>query len=169
MDSGRDLEGQSELDAAGSDPLAAVIRLRPIRTTVISPDITYRERAWTVLSPLGSVSFALVALTEPEDIAGLLREQPADVVVLDATGSERAAHAVIAALAETAPRTGVVVVCHHCTAAAQELGALPKWGWTQDLREGVELAYGEGDPHSPVTPRRRSPRPRTAGPLLGGG
>lgn len=167
MQSGDRFDADAEVGATDGRPLAPVIRLRPIRTTVISPDIAYRERAWTVLSELGCVSFAVTALTEPDDIASLLRAEPADVVLLDATGCEAAAREVIATLAETAPRTGVVVVCHHCTAAARELRALPKWGWTQDLRAGVELAYSEGNPLRPAlgSRRRRPPCQRMAGPL----
>ena len=156
---GRDFDAD-ELDAGGSDVLAPVIRLRPLRTTVISPDIAYRDRAWTVLSPLGPVHFALTSLYASQDIAGLLAQEPADVVVLDATGCEAAAPAVIDALARVAPRTGIVVVCHHCTHEARELNALPKWGWTQDLRAGVEHAYRDGNPLCPdgLSPlRRRAP------------
>lgn len=168
------MQSEDRFDAgteAGSDAthsLAPVIRLRPIRTMVVSPDIAYRERAWRVLSGLCRVSFAVTALTEPDDIADRLRAEPADVVLLDATDCEPAAREVIATLARTAPRTGVVVVCHHCTAAARELRALPKWGWTQDLRAGVENAYRDGNPLSPAlgSLRCRSPWQRTAGPLL---
>lgn len=158
-----DADGQ-EAGAAGDEPLAPVIRLRPIRTMVISPDIAYRDRAWTVLSPLGPVSFALTSLDEPADIAGLLYEEPADVVLLDATGCEPGAHDVIEMLADTTPRTGVVVVCHHCTSGARELRALPKWGWTQDLRAGVELAY-DGNPLCAGGLPHRSTWQRMAGPL----
>ncbi|MFP5362756.1 MAG: hypothetical protein ACLGI5_08515 [Thermoleophilia bacterium] len=167
MQSSDRFDAGPQVGGGGARSLAPVIRLRPIRTTVISPDIAYRERAWRVLSGLGDVSFAVTALTEPGDIAGLLRADPADVVLLDATDSESAAWEVIATLARTAPRTGVVVVCHHCTEAARELRALPKWGWTQDLRAGVENAYREGNPLSPAlgSLRRRSPWQRMA-PLL---
>ena len=156
-------------DSAAAEALAPVIRLRPIRTLVVSPDIAYRDRAWTVLSSLGSVSFAVASLDDPDDIAGLLHAEPADVVLLDATGCEPAAREVMTTLAQTAPRTGIVVVCHHCTEAARELQALPKWGWTQDLRAGVELAYREGNPYCPAALsalRRRSSWQRMAGPLL---
>ncbi|HWC26860.1 MAG TPA: hypothetical protein VG474_09765, partial [Solirubrobacteraceae bacterium] len=76
------------------------------------------------------------------------------------------ARQVIAALAQSAPRAGILVVCHHCTDAARELGALPKWGWTHDLREGAERAYREGNPLSPRALRalRRPPRQRAASP-----
>jgi hypothetical protein len=151
------------------DSLAPVIRLRPIRTLVISPDRAYRERAWRVLSTLGPVGFALAWIAEPGEVAGLLRDARADVVLLDATGCEPAARTLIGQLAEVAPRTGVVVVCEHCTTGARELRALPKWGWTQDLRAGVELAYREGNPLSAGTlsslRRRRPPWERMAGPL----
>lgn len=168
MHSKRHFDAQTEPGSAGTERLAPVVRLRPIRTLVISPDLAYRERAWKVLSELGPVSFALASLGDADDIAGLLHEERPDVVLLDATGCETAAREVIATLAETTPRTGVVVICHHCTEAARELQALPKWGWTQDLRAGVELAYREGNPLTPAlgSLRRRSTWQRMAGPLL---
>ena len=168
MQSGGRFDAGTEVRSGGERSLAPVIRLHPIRTMVISADIAYRERAWKVLSGLGDVSFAVTALTEPDDIAALLRAEPADVVLLDATDCEAAAWEVIATLAKAAPRTGVVVVCHHCTEAARQLRALPKWGWTQDLRAGVEDAYRDGNPLSPAlgSLRRRSPWQRMAGPLL---
>lgn len=156
----------------GRDPDATapapVVRLRPIRVLVISPDRAYHERAHAVLSELGPVVFAATTLAEPGDVSSLVVQEHADVALLDATGCESAARRVIAALAEAAPRTGIVAVCHHCTDAARELGALPKWGWTQDLRDGVERAYREGNPLSPLALRglsRRGPWQRTAGPL----
>jgi len=168
MHTKRTFDAQPQTSSDGTRSLATVTRLRPIRTLVISPDRAYRERAWTVLSAVGPVAFAVAWLAEPEDVAGLLQEERADVVLIDATGCEAAARTLIRQLAEVAPRTGVVVVCQHCTAAARELRALPKWGWTQDLRAGVELAYQEGNPLSGGTLsslRRRSPWERLAGPL----
>lgn len=169
MHSKSPFDAKTEPGSDGSHALAPVVRLRPIRTLVVSPDLAYRERACTVLSELGSVAFAVMSIDDPDDIAALLLVEPADVVLLDATGCETAARAVIAKLAQTAPRTGIVIVCHHCTDAARELQALPKWGWTQDLRAGVELAYSEGNPLSlgaRNSLRRRSRWQRTAGPLL---
>jgi hypothetical protein len=158
-----------EAEPRPADALAPVIRLRPIRTLVVTSDVAYRRRALTVLSELGDVAFADVSLDEPDDIAILLRDERAGVLVLDATGREADAGHVLVTLADVTPRTGVVIVCHHCTAAARELQALPKWGWTQDLRAGVEQAYREGNPLCPggLRPlRRRSPWQRMAGPLL---
>lgn len=169
MQSKSPFEPHTEPGSAGTDRLAPVIRLRPIRTLVISPDLAYRERAWTVLSELGPVSFTVASLADAQDIAALLQEEGADVLLLDATGCEAAAREVIATLAERSPRTGVVVVCHHCTEAARDLRALPKWGWTQDLRAGVELSYHEGNTLSSLTLsslHRRSTWQRMAGPLL---
>lgn len=163
------MDAHTDLRSGGADSLAPVIRLRPIRTVVVSPDLAYRERAMTVLSELGPVWFAVASPSDPAAVETLLEEQPADVVVLDATGCEAAARSVIAALAKSTPRVGIVVVCHHCTEAARELGALPKWGWTQDLRGGVELAYRAGNPLSPAPLGplgRRSTWQRMAGPLL---
>ena len=153
---------------AADEVLAPVIRLRPIRTLVVSLDLAYHERAMTVLGELGRVTCAVTGLSEPRDIAHLVAQERPDVVLLDATGCESAARKVMAALADAAPRAGIVTVCHHCTEAARELDALPKWGWTQDLRAGVELAYREGNPLSPLALRslhRRQPWQRTAGPL----
>jgi hypothetical protein len=150
------------------DALAPVIRLRPIRTLVVSSDVAYHRRAMTVLVELGKVSFAVAPLPEPDDIASLLRSAGADVVVLDATDCEAAVQRVIERLADASPRTGVVVVCHHCNDAARSLQALPKWGWTQDLRAAVELAYHDGNPLCPgalSSVRRRSALQRMAGPL----
>lgn len=165
MYSSGDLQSDAGLGSAAVETMAPVIRLHPIRIKVITTDAAYRERAWKVLGDLGRVSFVVTALDPADDIASLLRAEPADVVLLDATGCEAAARKVIAKLADSAPRTGVLVVCHHCTEAARELRALPKWGWTQDLRAGVELAYRDGNPlyTGPLGPLRRRPQ-RVAGP-----
>jgi hypothetical protein len=149
-------DAETEPGSAGPAVLATVIRLRPIRTLVISADRDYRERAMTVLSELGPVSFALTSLGDAGDIAGLVQSEHPDVVVLSA------------ARAAGAPRAGVLVVCHHCTDAARELQALPKWGWTRDLLAGVEIAYREGNPLTSGTLsslRRKSAWERMAGPL----
>jgi hypothetical protein len=154
--------------AGDLDALAQVVRLRPIRTLVVSSDAAYHRRALTVLVELGKVSFAVTPLSDPDDIVSLTRTEGADVVVLDATGWEAAARRVIEGLADGSPRTGVVVVCHHCNDAARSLQALPKWGWTQDLRTAVELAYHDGNPLCPralSSVRRRSALQRMAGPL----
>jgi hypothetical protein len=119
---------------------------RPIRTLVVGADAGYRERARTVIGDLGTVVFALVAPLDPDDVQRLVRHQRADVVVLDATDCETGVARVIAALSAVAPRVGVVVVCEHLTAAARELGALPKWGWTRDLRCAAQRAAADGSP-----------------------
>jgi CheY-like chemotaxis protein len=162
-----DTAAQQPAPAATQD-LAPVIRLRPIQTLVVSPDQAFRARAVAVLSALGPVSLAADALAEVEDITRLRSDRQADVVLLDATGCEAIAQEFIAALASTAPRTGVLVVCQHSTAAARTLHALPKWGWTHDLRAGVELAYQAAHPLAGTlgAQRRRSPWQRMAGPLL---
>lgn len=169
MHSKRSPDAQTQPGAGDGESLAPVIRLRPVRTLVLSPDLAYRERALTVLSDLGPVSFAAASTAAPGDVAALLDEEPADVVLLDATGGETAAREVIETLARTAPRTGIVVACEHCTGAARDLRALPKWGWTHDLRAGVEVAYHDGNPvrrGALGSVRRRSPWQRMAGPLL---
>jgi hypothetical protein len=147
--------------------LAPVPQSRRIRTLVVSRDLAYRERAMTVLGDLGPVAFAVAALADPDDAIALLRDERADVIVLDATDCERAAAVIVSRLAEVAPRAGVVVVCHHCTDAARALNALPKWGWRQDLRAAVELAAHHGNSLRPALfpARRRGVFNRHAGPL----
>lgn len=151
-------------DAAGLGALAAP---RTIRTLVVSADPAYRERARRVLVPLGPVAVAVVGPGAPGDLVSILAHGSADVVVLDASDDEASARRAITALAETAPRTGVVVVCQHCTPAATDLRALPKWGWTQDLLAAVAHAADDGNPTIPTARRRlrrsRPPAPRGAG------
>jgi len=152
---------------AGLRSGAQVIPLRRIRTLVVSSDEAYRERAMTVLSQLGPAVFAVASLSEPADVVGLADAERADVVVLDATGCEAAATDLMAVLAVAAPRVGVVVVCHHCCADAQRLGALPKWGWRKDLRDAVRSAVVAGNPLRPaalVAVRPDSARQRVLGP-----
>jgi len=155
MHSKRSPDAQTQPGAGDGESLAPVIRLRPVRTLVLSPDLAYRERALTVLSDLGPVSFAAASIAAPGDVAALLDEEPADVVLLDATGGETAAREVIETLARTAPRTGIVVACEHCTGAARDLRALPKWDllslpWVVSpsrkwRAESAEREHGEGD------------------------
>ena len=126
------------------------------RTLVVGGDVGYRERALTVLGEIGSVTFALTPPTDPQDVSCLVRQARADVVVLDATGCESAVADVVAALAQAAPLLGVVVICEHLTEPARRLQALPKWGWTRQLRDAVQRAHIHGSPLA---------RPR--GPLAG--
>jgi hypothetical protein len=152
-----DVQEPGTTPTTAPEQVAPVLRLRPIRTLVVSRDLDYRDRALTVISQLGPTAFAVGTLADPEDLLSLVVAERADVVVLDATDCERDVAAVVRRLAEPLPRVGIVVVCHHCTAAARKLNALPKWGWTQDLRSGVERAYGEGNPLRPrlvASPRR---------------
>jgi DNA-binding NarL/FixJ family response regulator len=154
---------ESETTPAEAEPSAPVVRLRPIRTLVVSGDVDYKDRALSVVSELGPTAFAVGSLSVPEDVLNLAAAECADVVVLDASGCEHDAGAVISKLAECLPRVGVVVVCEHCSAAAVALDALPKWGWTQDLRAGIECAYREGNPLCPglrAAMRRNDPRER---------
>ena len=158
--------------AAAAEQIAQVVRLRPIRTLVVSHDLDYKDRALRVVSELGPTAFAIGSLSPPDDVVALVATERADVVVLDATGCEHDVAAVISKLAEPLPRVGIVVVCTHCTAAALELNALPKWGWTQDLRVNVERAYGEGNPLRPgllaSVRRNGASRRRRPGPASGG-
>lgn len=130
---------------------------RAIRTLVVGADAGYRERARTVIGDLGSVAFALVGQIDQDDVQRLVRHQRVDVVVLDATDCEAGVARAIAALSAVAPRVGVVVVCEHLTAAARELRALPKWGWTRDLRAAVQRAAADG---SPLVRSKRLSRPQ---------
>lgn len=117
----------------------------PIRTLVVTGDARYRERAQGVLGELGEVTFALVQPTDAEDVAWLVRQARPDVVVHDATGCEAVVAAVLAMLAQRSPGVGVVVICEHLTDAARELHALPKWGWTRELRAAVQRARLDGN------------------------
>jgi DNA-binding NtrC family response regulator len=99
------------------------------------------------------------------DVLALVRRENPDVVVLDATDCEEGVERLVPALADDLPRVGVVVVCEHSTTAAQRIGALPKWGWTQDLRRAVERAYD--DRGRRIRVRRPAAIPRAAGPLAG--
>lgn len=140
-----------------------------IRALVVAADGRYRVRAETVIGEVGGVAFALGAPTDPEDVWWLVRHERASVVVLDATGCEAAVQRVIAKLYAVAPRLGVVVVCEHLTDAARDLRALPKWGWTRELRAAVLRAQIEGSPLArPAAPweaGRRDLRGVPAGPL----
>jgi DNA-binding NtrC family response regulator len=145
---------------------SAVIRLHPIRSLVLASDAAYRDRVLRIVGDLGPVVFAsAVECGEPADVVALVRSERPDVVLLDASEAEASAERVIAALHEAAARVGIVVVCEHSTIAARRLDALPKWGWTQDLRRAVERAYGERGRR--VLGRRPAGAPRAAGPLAG--
>jgi hypothetical protein len=154
--------------ASASDAKSPVIRLHPIRSLVLASDIAYCERVLAVVGDLGPVLLAMTAVHgcgDPTDVVALVRHENPDVVVLDATGCEEGVERLVPSLADELPRVGVVVVCEHSTAAAQRIGALPKWGWTQDLRRAVERAYDDRGRRI----RRRGPAaiPRAAGPLAG--
>ena len=156
-----------------SHATSTVVRLHPICSLVLASDAAYCDRVLRVVGDLGPVVLAITAegrCDEPEDALALVRRENPDVVVLDATGCEAAVTRVAAALAESLPRVGVVIVCEHSTSAARQLGALPKWGWTQDLRNAVEHAYA--DRRRRITRARppdgpAAPAPRAAGPLAG--
>jgi hypothetical protein len=152
---------------SASDARSSVIRLHPIRCLVLASDVAYCERVVAVVGDLGPVLLAMTAAHgcgEPADVLALVRRENPDVVVLDATGCEKGVERLVPALADELPRAGVVV-CEHSTAGAQRLGALPKWGWTQDLRRAVERAYD--DRGRRIRGRRPSAMPRAAGPLAG--
>jgi hypothetical protein len=151
-----------------SDP-APIARLHPIRSLVVGGEDSFRAHVLAVIADLGPVSFSSIAMTADGDgateVVALVRHERPDVVLLDATGRETGVRRVLAALADgqdgdgdgDGVGVGVVVVCEHSTPAARRLGALPKWGWTQDLRGAVERAFLDG----------RAPAPGPAGPLAG--
>lgn len=143
---------------------SAVVRLHPISVLVAGGDVAFHERAHEVLAELGPVAFAATAPAGGDELLAAVYAQRPDVVVLDATDCETATGRLIAALAERAAHVGVVVVCEQATAAARRLGALPKWGWTQDLLRAVELAsVGERRP----VPEGFAGAARPPGPLAG--
>jgi DNA-binding NarL/FixJ family response regulator len=150
------------------DATSAVVRLHPIRSLVLASDAAYCERVLAVVGDLGPVLLAMTAVHgcgDGADALALVRHENPDVVVLDATGCEEGVEHLLPVLADELPRVGVVVVCEHSTAAAQRLGALPKWGWTQDLHRAVERAYD--DRGHRIRSRRPAAFPRAAGPLAG--
>jgi len=118
----------------------------PIRALVVTADARFQQRAEGVIGAVGAVSLALMSPAGVDDVTWLVREARADVVVLDATDCEADVAGVLAALAVSTPRLGVVVVCEHLTTAARALGALPKWGWMRDLRVAVQQAHLDGSP-----------------------
>jgi hypothetical protein len=131
-------------------PIAAEGRVTAPRVLVVGTDLRYGERAHRVIDELGSVTFAVAEPTDPDAVGGLAQHEHADVVVLDATGCEASVAGVVAALALAAPALGIVVVCEHLTDPARELGALPKWGWTRELRDAVQHAHIGGSPLAPA-------------------
>jgi hypothetical protein len=143
-----------------SDRTSSIARLHDIRSLVLSDEDSFRAHVLGVIADLGPVSFARIAISDtgdPADVVALVLHERPDVVLLDATGRESGARRALRALAESPVRAGVVVVCEHSTPAARQLGALPKWGWTQDLRGAVEQAFLDG----------RAPAPGPPGPLAG--
>ena len=121
----------------------------PIRTrvVVVGPTSRYRERAQSGLGELGDVDFTLTLPTDPEDITwlvarGAARRRRARRDRLRGRGRARPSRRWPSA----SPRIGVVVVCEHLTDAARELHALPKWGWTRELRTAVQRARLDGNP-----------------------
>jgi hypothetical protein len=138
---------------SASDAEPSVVRLHPIRTLVLSADPAYCERALAVLGDLGPVAFAQLAPGDGDGVAdtvALARHEQPDVVVLDATGAEAGAGLVMLALSNAAMAVGLVVVCEHSTPGARRLAALPKWGWTQDLRRAVERASVDREAELPA-------------------
>ena len=125
---------------------ANVVRLRPIRTLTIARDLAFRQRAMTVLSDLGPTAFAVASLERPDEVIALVQEQRADVVVLDVTVSVPALAQVVATLAQSAPRVGVVAVSDLVDSNGHALPVLAKWGWAAELAHAVQDAYRRGNP-----------------------
>ena len=141
-----------------SQSSAPAPRAALIHALVVSADARFHERAEGVIGEIGVVSSALMSPADGADVSWLVEQAGADVVVLDATGCEAAVAGVRSALAASAPRLGVVVVCEHLTSAAHGLGALPKWGWMRDLRVAVQHAYIDGSPLRPARERLHAVR-----------
>lgn len=125
--------------------VAPVIRLRPIRTLVISRDLAFRQRAVTVLGDLGLAAFAVVSLELADQVIELVQREAPDVVMLDATGCAPAVAQVVYELSELAPRTGVVLVCTRGD-RSNRLPTIDKWGWAEELTRAVQDAYNRGNP-----------------------
>ncbi|MGH2841935.1 MAG: hypothetical protein ACRDKY_14025 [Solirubrobacteraceae bacterium] len=142
-------------DVPGPGPataLAPVIMLRPIRTLVLARDLAFRQRAITVLRDLGPVAFAIVDLGAPERVIALIREQRADVVVLDITGCAPAAAGVLTEIRDRAPMVGVVVVSDEVEVRSHANRALPKWGWASELTQAVQHVYRRDNRLNEETP-----------------
>jgi hypothetical protein len=148
------------MESARAIPQSAVPAARPalINALVVSADARFHQRAEGVIGEIGAVSSALTSPADATDVAWLVKKARADVVVLDASDCEASVAGVIAALAASTPRLGVVVVCEHLTSAAQGLGALPKWGWMRDLRVAVQHAHIDGSPLTPARDRLHTAR-----------
>lgn len=131
--------------------IAPVVMLRPIRTITIARDLAFRQRAMTVLAELGPTAFAVMA-PAPEEVAALVLQQGADVVVLDLTASGPALPNILAALFEHASDVGVVAVSDSADPAAQGLHVLPKWGWAAELTHAVQEAQRRGNPLDEESP-----------------
>jgi CheY-like chemotaxis protein len=126
--------------------VASVVRLRPIRTLTIARDLAFRQRAMTVLAELGPTAFAVTPLERPDEVVALVAEQQPDVVVLDVTVSGSSLAHVVAALADSAPRVGIVAVSDCIGSGAHALPVMAKWGWAAELLRGVQDAYRRGNP-----------------------
>ena len=125
---------------------APVVMLRPIRTLTIARDLAFRQRAMTVLAELGPTGFAVAALEQPDEVLALVEQQHPNVVVLDVTVSAPALARVVTALAEHAPRVGIVAVSDVTGVAGHALPVLAKWGWAAELAHAVQDAYRRGNP-----------------------
>src|SRR5688500_15025358 len=126
-------------------PLARVVRLRPIRTLVVSRDLAFRQRAVTVLGDLGVASFAVASLEMADEVVELIERESPDVVMLDATGCQPAVARVVYNLCAVASRIGVVLVATR-SEGAHSLPTLDKWGWAEELSRAVQDAYRRGNP-----------------------
>jgi len=126
--------------------MAPVVMLRTLRTLVVARDLSFRQRAVTVLVELGPVAFAMTALDDTDEIVALVERQHADVVVLDATGFAWAVPQVMTVLCNVAPHVGIVVVNGGAGDSSRPRSVLPKWGWAADLSEAVLHAHRFGNP-----------------------
>jgi hypothetical protein len=123
-----------------------VVRLMPIRTLTIARDLAFRQRAMTVLAELGPTAFAVISLDDPAEVVALIKQQRADVVVLDVTFSATELANVVTALSTAAANVGVVAVSDRAGPTGHSLPLVPKWGWASDLAHAAQDAYRRGNP-----------------------
>lgn len=128
-----------------TSPAATVSLLRPIRTLTIASDLAFRQRALTVLGPLGPADFAVAALGDPPVVVELVTRQQANVLVLDVSTAVVRLPLLLAELCARAPRVGVVLVADVAT-HLHPTPVLAKWGWAADLLHAVQDAYRRGNP-----------------------
>lgn len=124
---------------------ATVSLLRPIRTMALGSDLAFRQRALTVLAPLGPTAFAVAAFDEPSEVVELVHRQRPNVLLLDVSTKVPRLPELLAELCARAPRVGVVLVA-DAPIRTHAVPVLAKWGWAKDLSRAVQDAYRRGNP-----------------------